>query len=126
MSLNSLVSITRDSLECECELRVRGNLEFHTSRKHEGKQSKFRTLGGTARGLSTRKIVYVMSYGPQIYDSSTWDAPDNLELHTSRKHGGKQSEFRTLGRQCMSYPMDHRFMTLQLGMPQNFEPPTGR
>ena len=61
--------------------------------------------------------------GPQIYDSSTCDAPDNLELHTSRKHGEKQSEFRTLGRQCMSYPMDHRIMNLQLGMPQNFEPP---
>ena len=72
-------------------------MEFHTSRKHEGKQSEFRTLGGTARGLSTRKIVYVMSYDPQNYDSSTWDAPDNLKLHTSRKHRRKQSEFRTLG-----------------------------
>ena len=92
MSLSSLDSITR-----KCGLRVRGNLEIHKCRKHEGKQSEFRTLGGTARGLSTRKIVYVMSYGPQIYDSSTWNAPDNLELHTSRKHRGKQSEFRTRG-----------------------------
>ena len=121
MSLSSLVSITR-----RCGLRVRSNLGIHKYRKHEGKQSEFRTQGGDSAGLSTRWIVYVMSYGPQIYDSSTWDTPDNLELHTSRKHGEKQSEFRTLGRQCMSYPMDHRFMTLQLGMPQNFEPPTGR
>ena len=47
-----------------------------------GKQSEFRTLGSTARKLSTREIVYVISYGPQIYVSSTWDAP---ELRTTNR-----------------------------------------
>ena len=47
-----------------------------------GKQSEFRTLGSTALKLSTREIVYVISYEPQIYVSSTWDAP---ELRTTNR-----------------------------------------
>ena len=127
MSLNSLVSITRDSPAYYSWMWVESSRQFETPHIQEargetvkvsnprghstrtlhqkdsvchvlwttdlwlfnlGRPRQFGTphiqeaRGETVRVSNPRETVYVISYGPQIYDSSTWDAP---ELRTTNR-----------------------------------------